>query len=488
MKHRLFAVILAAGIAAAAALPARAQSVHGWLDVVDPQSAVGWVCIPGDANTKVRIELWAWDTAAGGWTFIGETLADKQRIDVGRAGVCGTGLESNFHGFEWPVYPHHILLANRNFAVYAWHRPSGQFLNGGGRPLSLPLSSLPTSGWWRTDYDNPESRQPALLSCVWPFHGANSRRIDDPSAWDPFWIGGLPNDNKFGGAGATWPDGIPAPLGYSTTPLNNTLCINYDVNSNPAPWSSSNSAKSTPFWPTSNFWVVHANYEPAYSLLNSGPPGQSQPLNQGGVYALSGNGSSFTLGIDNRLKLAFDGIPFLSVGAQMGRGTAGPLAVFDPTNSEVTLQFTATKNAMDALGGYHMMAVFIEAIWERQKRWVWITLQQQTDVRVHWNWNAYNSAFYPGAEINMLSIDTLRSRCNIDIGPRMEDVPTGSPRTYTIPIGRVFGCADGVHGWSPARLWWQPLIITGVHLGMELPDGDRSRFLNVTYSVPQLLR
>jgi hypothetical protein len=492
MKHR-FAAVLAAGlVAATAAPPARAQSVHGWLDVVDQQSAIGWACVPGDANTKVPIELWAWDNATGNWSSIGNTSADKQRADVGRAGVCGAGLESNYHGFEFPIYPYNILVANKSWSVYAYYRPTGQYLSGSPRPLNFPLSGLPTSGFWRTDYEDLNVKSPALLGCNWPFHGANSRVLDSR---DPLWVS----------AGPTWPGGLPrgGNIGYQTMPPNNNYCINYDPTQAAPVWDASNFGTSAPSWPTSNYWVVHANYEPAYVRVpGGGPPGQSQPVataTGAGMYSLQGNGSSFRMRIDKGRKPANAGvgIPFLSFGAQMGRGVAGPLAVFDPTISEASVQFTATKNA-DTSPDYHQMAVFIEAVWEGRKRWAWILLQDRrsqagTVQRLHWNWNVYNSIFYPGAEIDFIPAQVLRNSCGINTIPSMEGVPAGVPQSYNIPVGRVFGCVDSLLGWSNVRPFWQPLVITGIHFAMELPDGannieDLSSVLDVTYSLPQLIR
>lgn len=474
MKYLSLAIVLVV----AAARPAHAQSVSGNLDVVDQQSVLGWTCNAGDPNTKLSIELWAWDPTVGVWTFIGTTTANKQRTDVGRAGVCGTGLESNYHGFEWPIYPDSILIKNKSYSIYAYYRPTNQFLNGSPRSVGFPESGLPTSGFWRTDLDDPNNRQPALLSCIWPFLGANQRGNTDS---DPLWIAN--------GAGATWPNGLPSgvTLGF-TTP--STRCLTFDPQASTPSWPQSNSATNAPSWPSSNFWVIHANYEPAYSMMNSGPPGQSQPLNAG-LYSLSTGGSStsFTLGINNQNKPGnLDGIPFLSFGAQMGRGSAGPLVVFDPSTTETFLQFNATKN-IDVVSSrnYHFMGAYIEAMWGGAKRMVVVTLQQQTTARVHWDWNAFPSFFYPGGEIDFISLDDLLSRCHINAGSKLDGVATGSPRSYSIPIGGVFQCASSILGWTVSRSASTPLFVTGVHLAIELPDGDRSSMLNVTYTTPRFV-
>jgi hypothetical protein len=260
----------------------------GSLDAVDQQSVRGWACNAGDPTTKLSVELWAIDASTGGWTYITTTNADKQQTDVGRTGVCGSGLESNYHGFEFAIYPDNMLNRNKAYSVYAYFRTTGQFLAGGGRAVGFPESGLPTSGYWRTDFDDLNLRSPALLSCIWPFLGANQRGDTNN---DPLWI-----------YTAATLDAPRAALLQFVTPSD--WCITFDpVRANPPPpWAQSNSATNAPSWPTDNFWVVSANNEPAYSQLNSGPPNQSLPLNSGGVYSVSAAEGVFVLGADNTQK------------------------------------------------------------------------------------------------------------------------------------------------------------------------------------------
>lgn len=462
----------------------------GNLDAVDQQSVVGWACSAGDPATKLDIELWAIDASSGGWVHIADVTADKVRLDVGRSGACGSGLESNYHGFELAIYPDHILDRNKSYAVYAYHRPSGQLLADGGRAVGFPESGLPTSGHWRTDFDDPDLRSPALLSCIWPFVGANQRGNRDD---DPLWLDG---------AGATWRYGPSAPLQFAT-PSN--WCISYDpVRANPpSSWTRSNSATNAPSWPTGNFWVVGANNEPAYSQLNSGPPNQSMPLNAGGVYALTATGGAFTLGLDNTQTpkdgsgndIVAGGIPYLSIGAQMGRGSAGALAFVDPGGPDTYLEFSATKNVeAGAVNPYHAMFAYVEAMWVGAKRTVAISLQAQTTGRKHWNWNVFPSFYYPGAELNFVSIDDLVAHCNLQAAsvPKMDGVAVGATLDYSIPIRGLFQCIDGgtVSGlaWTVARPSGQPLLISGVHLAIEQGPNRPDNRMQVTYSAPRLVK
>jgi hypothetical protein len=113
-------------------------TLSGNLDAVDQQSVLGWACYAGDPNTKLSVELWATDASTGSSIYIATALADKQQTDVGRAGTCGSGLESNYHGFELAVYPDNILGRNKNYTVYAYHRATDQVLGGGSRAVGFP--------------------------------------------------------------------------------------------------------------------------------------------------------------------------------------------------------------------------------------------------------------------------------------------------------------------------------------------------------------
>ena len=469
--------------------PGTNPSLLGSVDAVDQQSVRGWACFSGDPNTKLSVELWAIDAATGGWVYIATAAADKQQTDVGRSGQCGSGLESNYHGLELAIYPDHILGRNKSYSVYAYHRPIGQLLGGGGRSVGFPESGLPTSGYWRTDFDDPNLRSPALRSCFWPFLGANQRGdVND----DPLWLT----------AGATWRYGPAAPLHF-VTPSN--WCITYDtVKANPpSSWAQSNSATNAPSWPTGNFWVVSANNEPAYSQLNSGPPNQSMPLNAGAVYSLGATGDGFVLGADNTQTpkdiygnvIVNGATPYLSIGAQMGRGSPGALAFVDPDGPDTYLEFSATKNLEAGMvNPYHAMFAYIEGMWGGAKRMIGVSLQSQATGRVHWNWNVSPSFFYPGAELNFISIDDLVSHCNLQNASvqKMDGVPVGVTVNYSIPLRGLFQCIDNnsVPGlaWTAARPASQPLLISGIHLAIEQGPYRPDNKMQVTYSTARLVK
>ncbi len=462
----------------------------GNLDVVDQQSVLGWACYSGDPNTKLSVELWAIDVSTGSSIYIATALADKQQTDVGRAGTCGRGLESNYHGFEFAIYPDNILGRNKSYSVYAYHRPTDQVLGGGSRSVGFPESGLPTSGYWRTDFDDPNLKLPALLSCIWPFLGANQHGDTND---DPLWLSG---------AGATWRFGSSAPLQF-VTPSN--WCITFDtVQANPpSSWAQSNSATNAPFWPTGNFWVVSANNEPSFSQLNSGPPNQSWPLNTGAVYSVSTTGDAFVLGVDNTKTpkdvngdvIVNGGTPFLSIGAQMGRGSPGALAFVDPSGPDTYLEFSATKNLeAGTVNPYHAMVAFIEGMWGGTKRMIGVSLQSQATKRAHWNWNVYPSFYYPGAEFNFISVDDIVSHCGLQNASvqKMDGVPVGVTLSYSIPLRGLFQCIDNnsVPGlaWTAARPSSQPLLISGIHLAIEQGPQRPDNRMQVTYSIPRLVK
>jgi hypothetical protein len=470
--------------------PGTGQSVSGRVEAVDQQSVQGWACYPGDPSSKVAVELWAIDAATGSWVFIANATADKPRLDIGESGACGSGLEGNYHGFELPVYPDEILIRDKRYSIYAYHRPSGQLLDGGGRTVAFPESGLPPSAYWRTDFDDPAFRSPALLSCIWPFFGANQRAdVND----DPLWLDG---------AGATWRYGPSAALQFAT-PSN--WCISFDATlANPPPaWSQSNAATNAPSWPTTNFWVVSANNEPSFSQLNVGPPNQSMPLNAAMVYSLSTTRDSFVLGLDNTKTpkdgngnvIVAGGTPFLSIGAQMGRGSAGPLAFVDPSGPDAYLEFSATKNVeAGAVAPYHAMFAYVEAMWGGAKRMIGVSLQSQATGRKHWNWNVHPSFFYPGAEINFISVDDIAAHCNLQGASvqKMDGVATGITLSYSIPIRGLFRCIDNnsvpALGWTVSRPLSQPLLVSGIHLAIEQGPDRPDNQMRVTFSTPRLVR
>ena len=105
--------------------------------------------------------------------------------------------------------------------------------------------------------------------------------------------------------------------------------------------------------PTDAYWVVVANDDPGFDQCNEGPPGSShriasasaQPRTMFKLDVVSGTdaGKHLRLGMDFGDKDFFCArtgayeysIPFLSVGAQNGRGNAGPVGTAEPDTPAV---------------------------------------------------------------------------------------------------------------------------------------------------------
>lgn len=493
-------------------------------------SVFGWACFPDQPDAKVTVYLGLYD--GNNWAWSGAQAADKQRNDVGRAGVCGSPtapIESYYHGFEAPVLPLDQLPRNTSYGVYAWINtstpPYYQYLNGGGA-ISTYESGLPTSRTWRTDYEDPNLKQPALISCIWPFHGANQREIPGtPTATNAGW--NPPPTDRFlrwtvgGGAtpAGTTADGTAAPYGdYVGFDTPNNYCLNFPANTTiPAPWASSNSAAGSPYgalwptassgypsWPTGNYWVIHANNETAYLLnqvkASSGPPSQSEPVT-GGLYSVSSSAAGFSLSIDGSSAQHNQKLPFLSIGAQMGRGVGGPLAYVDPSGLETFVEFDITRAAApqaNSAGGYYQgIDVIVEAIFNGAKRQIWIGLgYSQASAHQYWNWNAAQSFFYPGADLNRFYGSEARACPNMPASseiPELAQFSIGTTKRVSIPIRAIFKCIDDLP-WNHDRKWGNsplaynlPLMISGVHLGIEMGNLDVGQHA-ISLTAPQFVR
>lgn len=467
---------------------ASAQTVVGNIDIVDQSKVIGWTCLAGDPNTKLVAQLWAYNTNTGGWSFIGNQQASSGRLDVGNAGVCGTGTEAAYHGFEYTIYPQSLIASGANYAIYAYVLYAGEMvpINGSGGNINFAQSGFPTSTTWRTDYDDPNAKSVAMLDCIWPFKGANARGNSD--ALDMWQLSAGPTVN------ANWNR-------YSATAqVGPTWCAKNDpAQSATWNWLQSNSATNGAYWPRANFWVVSANSELAYSLLNKGPPSQSFPINAGSVYSLASDSNGFTLGVDNRRSDYRIGMfPFLSIGSEMGRGTGGVIKYVPasgPTDSYLNFDF---RQMVQNYGGYHDIAVYIEAMWGGRKRVIGVSFPNGTRERVHWNWNAVSSFWFPGFEYNYIGASQLRTYCpGIPASglPVVSDATSGTLQHVSIPVRKLFECIEqrGIpddranHGnltWSDARNTGLPLTITGVHLSIEQGDNNPNDYMQTYFSRP----
>ena len=165
---------------------------------------LGWARYSGDPNTKLDIQLWAYNQATGAWTQMTTTTADKwAQHRNGAAGVCGPGTNDEavkHHGFEAPVHPDFVLSANSTFSIHAYHAPTGAVHRAAARAIALSVA--PSDLRHLAYRPKSQNNKPALLSCIWPFLGANSERWKHGSAWiNP---GGRPHPARRHGHHTIW--------------------------------------------------------------------------------------------------------------------------------------------------------------------------------------------------------------------------------------------------------------------------------------------
>jgi FG-GAP-like repeat len=270
--------------------------------------------------------------------------------------------------------------------------------------------------------------------------------------------------------------------------------------------------------PNSDYWVLSANSEPSFDQCNLGPPSLSWPI--GDYYSFSpsyfkagtevipgtnrrrahvvinANDFSHRCQNDPNREWIFT-IPFLSVGAQQGRGQSNPIAyITNPPyaryHSTDNISFDAAMYSYQAFGcvagtptdictqsnsGAHA-GMYITAQWGGKNRQIFLdffgsgSLVFPTDLsvsRLHFNWPIANSMFYPGAEIVFFNPSTLQNLCGISY-PNLpiNSAPSTSALThYQFNASEVFSCASRLGKFdSPMPLNTEiPLI--GAHWYVE---------------------
>lgn len=240
--------------------------------------------------------------------------------------------------------------------------------------------------------------------------------------------------------------------------------------------------------PTSQYWVVVANDEPSFDHCNSGPPGLSHPIASAtatpgplyGIDALSSGGSPqkrlrITLALGNKNFFCTNigayeyTIPFLSIGAQHGRGNAGPVATISRTGSpRGTIVFDAGLSSVVPLGcragtegicnstslGIHA-GIYGIATWGGVPHMLFLDFygvgvqdySMYAPGESKWNWPVADSFYYPGAEvITFVAGGQLATYCGMDIPRYTTDLVQ---RHYAIDFGRLFACANDLGLVSP---------------------------------------
>jgi len=476
--------ILCAAILAFVSCSVSGQII-GRLDLVDQDTALGWACLAGDSTTKLEVELFA--RLNGEQIFLAEQVADKTRDDVALSERCGDDDQSRYHGFEFTVFPVELMRQLQSVDVIAVAVDGDQRVTlPGEQSISFPAAGLPKSQIWRTDYDDPERRVVALMSCVFPFKGAN--RIDKRADPSPLLLN----------AGATilMPDWESSPGIFSEA----NWCIENAPLDADVGWRQSNSATNGSSWPERDYWVVSANTEVAYSKVNPGPPSQSHPLNQtDGIYAVDASEQAFTLSISNDTAAGYqlNHTPFLSIGAQMGRGLVGPITWVEVDGPELWVSFDVEQLAQTP-GDFHDIGVILTFHWAGYPRMIFVSLtNRHARQRVHWNWNAMQSFWFPGGEINYLGSQALQEECGIQSVPGLSDQTLGdSPALVQLPIRALLRCLEtrtiGNDHYPQSQLGWTAprpqtaVPLTGLHYFMEQGPNQPQAHMEVRFSQPGL--
>jgi hypothetical protein len=232
--------------------------------------------------------------------------------------------------------------------------------------------------------------------------------------------------------------------------------------------------------PGSSYWVISANSDPSFDQCNSGPPNYSFPisLNSGSemfrVAAPAGTGQfQMQINLDSHNWFcALENanhytVPFLSVGAHVGRGQSAAIAQMNLASPHsFKIQFDSWFLGSPTIGcktgtsdicspantGVHA-GFLAETTWGGVPRQVWVELYDNglfggsapSAQTSHWNWPVQSSFFFPGAEFATFNLAGLSSYCGISL-PAM----TTSQTTYDVYITDIFKCASNQGLFSTA--------------------------------------
>jgi hypothetical protein len=179
-------------------------------------------------------------------------------------------------------------------------------------------------------------------------------------------------------------------------------------------------------------------------------------------------------------------IPFLSVGAQNGRGNTGPVGYITRQGSpRGTIVFDAGISSYQPLGcrngtegicyptslGIHA-GIFAIATWNGLPHILFVDffglgVQDYSALapgRSNWNWPIEESFMYPGAEIiTFVAGAQLRNYCGIDLPLYTTDF---AQRKYRIDFGKLFACADDL-GLLTLPMPDTQIALDGVHWYIE---------------------
>jgi hypothetical protein len=259
--------------------------------------------------------------------------------------------------------------------------------------------------------------------------------------------------------------------------------------------------------PGSEYWVVSANEDPSFDQCQDGPPNLSHPVNN----LFSGNPeklynvavsdvlSPFFRGKRVHLKVNHDAhdfwcsesgkveltAPFLAVGAQKGAGNSGDLGNLQLGSGSAAdrLRFVTRIKSYQEFpcpvglvadcvnsnpAGVHV-GFFVSTEWGGTPRLLFVELfrdgvflgqpQAQTSF---WNWPVYDSFYWPGGEVGIITAATARG-CGLSV-PDL--VPAGGAVSFDIDLTDLFSCATA-NGVFSSSLPGGSHPIEGVHFFVE---------------------
>jgi hypothetical protein len=328
--------------------------------------------------------------------------------------------------------------------------------------------------------------QPEPQGCLWnaqdAFSGCPGRAgLPNLPNGAPVWAGTLEGREACGG---------------STTRIGDSWigCIAYDS----SPYFALNN-------PGAQYWVISANDDPSFDQCNEGPPGLSHPVASANaqaptpfkldVLAVAGQpGKQFRVVLKMDDKNFFCSktnqymysIPFLSVGAQNGRGNPGPVGYISRHGSaHGTIAFEAGLSSHQVFGckpgtqsicstagsGVHA-GLYALASWGGVPHLLFVDLfgegilddSADAPAESKWNWPVQDSFFYPGAEVLLFVAGTqLSTYCSIDLPRYTTDL---AQRRYRIDFGAIFACAQRL-GLLTQPMPDTDIALDGVHWYVE---------------------
>lgn len=244
--------------------------------------------------------------------------------------------------------------------------------------------------------------------------------------------------------------------------------------------------------PGSHYWVVVANSDPGFDQCRSGPPGASYPVID--PFGTSAAAELYNVGVDTKpgssrlwlniaLAPAFHQnlpgcdayqIPFLSVGAQMGRGNTNALGNMW-WYQQAKLNFKAELRGWQQFSGAGHAGIWLRTSWGGKPRMVFFQLMRENNAACgdsacngKWNWPVSESFMFPGGDIAIFNSYTALQQCGISI----PEIPrTGATQSYSINTYQLFQCASNLGLFDTAMPANEVIPLEGAHWFIESEIG-----------------